>query len=170
MSQFVALVDAVSRLLFVLACVMVGGMVLVVTYDVGTRNLGLAPPIWAVNSVEYGMLHVTFLALPELVRTRGHVCVELLLVALGAGTRRRLEVALHLAAALICLYLAWRSGVEFVAAAESGSYEVRSFDAPMWMLFSTMPIGFLFGALQFLAFLARGTSFFTGPADARGGL
>ncbi len=116
------------------------------------------------------MLQVTFLALPELVRTRGHVCVELLLVALGATARARLEKALHIIAALICFYLAWRSGIELAKAFESGAYEVRSFDMPMWGLFLTMPFGFLLGGLEFIAFPMRGESFFTGPADAKGGL
>ena len=116
------------------------------------------------------MLHVTFLALPELVRTRGHVCVELLLTALGTGPRARLEALLHVVAALICFYLAWRSGVELADAFASGDYEVRSFDMPMWGLFLTMPLGFLAGALEFVAFPLRGESYFTGPADSKGGL
>jgi len=170
MAAFISLIDGLSRALFFLACLLVAAMVLVVAYDVGTRNLGMRPPIWAVNSVEYAMLYVTFLALPELVRTRGHVCVELLLVAIGSTARKHLEKGLHVLAALICLYLAWRSGVELWKTIQSGSYEVRSFDMPMWALFLSMPFGFLLGGLQFIAFPLRGDSFFTGPADSKGGL
>jgi TRAP-type C4-dicarboxylate transport system permease small subunit len=170
MATVIAIVDGLSRTLFFIACALVAAMVFVVSYDVGTRNLGLPPPVWAVNSVEYAMLHITFLSLPELVRTRGHVCVELLLVALGSNARRYLEKALHIAAALICFYLAWRSGIELLKTIESGAYEVRSFDMPMWALFISMPFGFLLGGLEFLAFPLRSESFFSGPAEAMGGL
>lgn len=170
MQTLIAITDRLSRFLFIVACAIIAVMVIIVTYDVGSRNLGFRPPIWAVNTVEYAMLHVTFLALPELVRTRGHVCVELLLTALGAKSRILLETVLHIAAALIWFYLAWRSGIELVSSFIGGDYEVRSFDMPMWGLFLTMPLGFFVGALQFIAFPLRGESYFTGPAASKGGL
>lgn len=170
MSAALSLLDKLSKLMFWLACALVVMIVLVVTYDVTSRNLGLPTAIWAVNSVEYAMLHITFLCFPYLVRTRGHVCVEVLLTYMPSGLRRVWQAALQILAALICIYLMWYSGKSLVKVLFDGSYEVRAFDAPMWLLYITMPFGFGLGALQFLAYFPRRESFYGAPPEAHAGL
>ena len=170
MTLFLSGLDAVCKALFWLACLCTAAIVLIVLYDVTSRNLGLPTAIWAINGVEYLMLHITFLALPWLVRTRGHVSIEILFAYLPEGIARRHKLVLHVLAAAICFYLAWRSGLSLSKAWIDGTYEIRSFDAPMWTLFSTMPVGFLFGGLQFLAFPLRGDSFYDGDLRQKAGL
>jgi len=170
MKTVLSLLDFLTWVLFVLAAVLVGLILLVVAYDMASRNFGLPTAMWAVNSVEYAMLHITFLALPWLVRTRGHVSVEVLLMVLPARVRRAHEVFLHILAAAVCFYIAWRSGIAFVQAVDSGSYEIRTFDTPMWALFASMPLGMFFGGLQFLAFLLRGESYFVPDKSTGAGL
>ncbi|MFC3167793.1 TRAP transporter small permease [Paracoccus fontiphilus] len=162
--------DAISTLLFYLACLLVVAIVCMVTYDVFSRNLGLPTAIWAVNAVEYAMLHITCLSIPYLVLTRGHVCVEIVLTYLPGGLRRTWETVLHVLAAAICAFLCFESGKMFLQVLADGSYEVRSFDAPMWTLYISMPLGFGFGALQFLAFLARGDSFYGAAPETHAGM
>lgn len=164
------LLDLLSRLLFLLACLLIVGIVLIVTYDVASRNLGLPTFLWAVDGVEYAMLHITFLCFPWLVRSRGHVCVEIALSYMRAPLRRGWEIGLMILSALICLYLTWRTGLLFAQALADGTYEVRVVDMPMWALYVSMPIGFLVGALQFLAFPLRGESFYGAAPDAHAGL
>lgn len=170
MSSVFRMLDAISLLLFRLACLLVAGIVLTVAYDVLSRNFGLPTAVWAVNAVEYAMLHITFLCLPWLVLTRGHVCVEVALSYMSARLRKWWELGLHTIAALVCFYLAWMSGESFARAMADGSYEVRSFDAPMWTLFATMPLGFCLGGLQFLAFPLRGESFFGAAPESHAGV
>ena len=170
MKTVLSLLDFLTWVLFVLAAVLVGLILLVVAYDMASRNFGLPTAMWAVNSVEYAMLHITFLALPWLVRTRGHVSVEVLLMVLPARVRHAHEVFLHILAAAVCFYIAWRSGISFVQAVASGSYEIRTFDTPMWVLFATMPLGMTFGGLQFLAFPVRRESYFVPDETTGAGL
>jgi len=170
MKTMLRMLDFLTWLLFVLAALLVGLILLVVAYDMASRNFGLPTAMWAVNSVEYAMLHITFLALPWLVRTRGHVSVEVLLMALPPRLRHMHEVFLHILAAAVCFYIAWRSGMAFVQAVVSGSYEVRTFDTPMWILFATMPLGTFFGGLQFLSFLPRSESYFVADKSTGAGL
>lgn len=164
------MLDALSTLLFALACLLVFAIVGMVTYDVFSRNLGLPMAIWAVNGVEYVMLHITCLSIPYLVMTRGHVCVEVLLTYLPTRLRRAWETVLHVIAAAICAFLAYESGKLLIKVIADGSYEVRSFDTPMWALYATMPLGFGIGALQFLAFLMRGESFYGAAPDTHAGM
>ena len=46
------------------------------------RNLGLQPPAWLFTSAEYGILYMTMLGAPWLVREKGHVHIELVTSAL----------------------------------------------------------------------------------------
>jgi len=116
------------------------------------------------------MLYITFLCLPYLVMTRGHVSVEVVLTYLPDNVREAWEFALHIIAALICFYLAWHTGKSFFAAIIEGTYEVRSFDAPMWALYVSMPFGFAFGGAQFLSFIARGESFYGAAPETHAGM
>lgn len=170
MTAALRMLDAISTLLFYIACLLVVAIVGMVTYDVFSRNLGLPTAIWAVNAVEYSMLHITCLSIPYLVLTRGHVCVEIILTYLPNGARRAWETVLHVLAALICGFLCFESGKMFLQVVADGSYEVRSFDAPMWFLYFSMPLGFGFGALQFLAFLIRGESFYGASPESHAGM
>ncbi|NIZ09361.1 TRAP transporter small permease [Pseudooceanicola sp. HF7] len=170
MSASLRILDAISLFLFRLACLLVLGIVLVVTYDVASRNLGLPTAVWAVNSVEYAMLYITFLCLPHLVLTRGHVCVEIVLTYLPAKLRKLWEAGLQILSAAICLYLAWHTAGAFLETLTDGSYEVRAFDMPNWAIYLSMPVGFFFGGLQFLAFFPRGQSFFGAPPEAHAGV
>ncbi|KGM49794.1 TRAP transporter small permease [Pseudooceanicola atlanticus] len=170
MRPMLQLIDLISKLLFVLGCLLVLAIVFIVNYDVLSRNLGLPTAIWAVNTVEYAMLHLTFLVLPYLVMTRGHVFVGILLTYMPERMRKGWETALHIISAAICFYMTWYSLDSFLKGWADGSYEVRAYDMPMWGVYSTMPIGFFFGGLQFLAFLPKGQSFFDASADAHAGL
>ncbi|WP_157968915.1 TRAP transporter small permease [Tropicimonas sp. IMCC34011] len=162
--------DRLCQLLFALACALTAFIALTVTYDVASRNLGLPVIIWAVNSVEYAMLAITFLAMPWLVRTRGHVCVEVVLTFLPITLRRWWEAALHYLAAGLCFFLAYRAGLAAADAMARELYDVRAFDMPMWLLYGVMPIGFFFSALQFLAFPIQGQSFYGAPPSEKAGL
>ena len=170
MSILLRILDAISLTLFRLACLLVACIVLIVIYDVGSRNLALPTAVWAVNSVEYAMLHITFLCLPYLVLTRGHVCVEVLLTYMPSAMRKVWQQGLQIAAALICFYMTWRCGESFFRVLGNGMYEVRAFDAPMWTLYATMPLGFGLGGLQFLSFFAREYGFYGAPPEAHAGM
>ncbi|MCB1512930.1 MAG: TRAP transporter small permease subunit [Hyphomicrobiaceae bacterium] len=170
MPSLLRLLDAISLGMFRLACVLVALIVFSVAYDVTSRNLGLPSAFWVVNSVEYAMLHITFLSLPYLVLTRGHVCVEVLLTYMRPALRRVWEQGLQVTSALICFYLSWHCGKSFLQAMADGLYDVRAFDAPMWMIYLTMPIGFALGGLQFLSFFAREQSFFGAPPETHAGM
>lgn len=162
--------DTIALYLFRLACLLIFGIVVLVNYDVIARNLDLPPAFWAVSTVEYTMLFVTFLCLPYLVLTRGHVCVEILLTYMPTKLRKLWELGLHIISALVCFYLMAQSAELFWKVWLDGSYEIRTYDMPMWALYATMPIGFGFGGLQFLAFLVKGESFFGASPEAHAGL
>ena len=68
------------------AGVIMGATAVMIVFDVTVRNLGFQPPPHTLTFTEYGLLYVTMLGAPGLVRTKGHVYIELVTAAVG---RRR---------------------------------------------------------------------------------
>ena len=170
MAVVIRAATVLSRALFLLAMGLVAAVLVIVVYDVGTRNLGFRPPAWGVNTVEYALFWIAILSVPDLVRTRGHVSVEVVLSTLSPAWRLRASLLVCLVASLICFFVAWRSGLAFHKAWVTGNYEVRAFDMPEWIIYLPMPIAFALAGLMFLAFLMRRDPYHTGPGEASGGL
>jgi TRAP-type C4-dicarboxylate transport system permease small subunit len=142
------------------ARLLIGGLVLLVVADVAVRNAGLRPLAWAVNSSEFVLLYITFLAMPWLVRQKGHVFVEFLRVALPGKARDVLARVVYFACVVLCLYLAWVAGRSLVLAVERGTYEMRTFDIPKWVVFAPMVAAFLVSAVEWLRYLMGYDNFY----------
>ncbi len=162
--------EVLSRILFFASMGLVAAIFVIVVYDVGTRNMGLRPPYWGVNTVEYALFWIAMLSMPDLVRTRGHVSVGVVLAALSPPARSRLSAGISLFAAGLCVFMAWQTGLKFVEAWTSGNYEVRAFDMPEWIIYLPMPVSFVLAGLMFLRYPLTGTSYHAGPAESAGGL
>ncbi|MEJ8572333.1 TRAP transporter small permease [Microbaculum marinum] len=159
-----------SRIFFFAGMGLIAAIFVIVVYDVTMRNAGFTPPYWGVNTVEYALFWIAMLTIPDLVRTRGHVSVEVVLAALAPAARARLSSAVSIFAALLCFFMTWRAGLAFTGAWMSGNYEVRAFDMPEWIIYLPMPISFFLAGLMFLRFPLTGESYHAGPAESSGGL
>ena len=72
---------------FIAGAMLVWLMVSIVV-SVLMRNLGIQPFAWLFTSAEYGLLYMTMLGAPWLVREKGHVHIELVTAALPPAIRR----------------------------------------------------------------------------------
>ncbi|MFQ5635639.1 MAG: TRAP transporter small permease [Gammaproteobacteria bacterium] len=150
-----------------LAGLIVAAACLLIAYDVIARNLGVQPPASTVALTEYAMLYFTMAAAPYLVRTRGHIVVEVFYQRLPAVTRARLDRAILALCALVALVIATLAAILLVEAAGRGEIEVRSLDAPRWILFLPLVVGFLLMAIEFIRLLLRAESVFDSQAEGR---
>ena len=125
-----------------------------IVYDVTVRTVGWQPPYWVSALTEYALLFVTMLAAPWLVRTRGHVFVESLLMILPGAVRAVLEKTVYLLCATICLVLCYYAVTMGLDAHMRGEFDVRSIDMPRWILFAALAVGFVLCAVEFLRYLA----------------
>lgn len=117
------------------------------------RNLGLQPFAWLFTSAEYGLLYMTMLGAPWLVREKGHVHIELLTAALPVGPRQLLSRAVAAACVLVCVILAWK-GVELVMTnLERGDFDTRAYYYPRWLLTIAFPLSFGLMAVEFSRFV-----------------
>ncbi|MEM7520805.1 MAG: TRAP transporter small permease [Pseudomonadota bacterium] len=117
------------------------------------RNMGLQPFAWLFTSAEYGLLYMTMLGAPWLVREKGHVHIELVTAALPDGPRRIVSRTVAVACVLVCLILAWKGGDLFLTNIARGDVDTRAYYYPRWLLTLTFPISFGIMAIEFARFV-----------------
>jgi len=130
-----------------------------IVVDVVLRNLGFQSSAHLFTFTEYALLMVPCLGAPWLVREKGHVFVEIGLNLLSAPGRRRAVVLVGVVCIAVCLVLAWYGFEVTLRNWRLGDKDVRSFDAPRWLLVVCIPVSFLFMATEFLRHLLRGDDF-----------
>jgi TRAP-type C4-dicarboxylate transport system permease small subunit len=141
------------------AGLLIAAMMLVITLDVVVRNLGYQSSAHFFTFTEYALLIVPCLGAPWLVREKGHVYVEILLMHLGPRRRAVLRTGIGLLCVGVCVVLAWY-GFEVTLRDYLGNEkDVRSLDMPRWMVVGFVPLSFAMMAVEFLRFLARREDF-----------
>ncbi|PWJ16211.1 TRAP transporter small permease [Jannaschia seohaensis] len=142
----------VQAMALIAALTLVWLMVSVVT-SVAMRNFGMQPFAWLFTSTEYGLLYMTMLGAPWLVRERGHVHIELVTAALPGRARRAVSRAIAALCVAVCLVLAWYGLELFLTNLERNDFDVRAYFYPRWMLTITFPISFTVMAIEFGRFV-----------------
>ncbi len=124
-----------------------------VVASVVMRNVGVQPFAWLFTSSEYGLLYMTMLGAPWLVRERGHVHIELVTAALPPVLRRIVSRLVALGCVVVSLILAWYGLQLFLTNIERNDFDVRAYFYPRWLLTITFPIAFTFMAIEFARFV-----------------
>ena len=127
-------------------------MVSVIT-SVLMRNFGLQPFAWLFTSAEYGLLYMTMLGAPWLVREKGHVHIELVTAALPPNWRQVVSRAVAAACVLVCLALAWKGADLVMTNLERGDFDTRAYYFPRWMLTIAFPLSFGLMSVEFARFV-----------------
>jgi TRAP-type C4-dicarboxylate transport system permease small subunit len=147
---------AYSTALYALAYI--AGLTLVwlmisVIVSVLMRNAGLQPFAWLFTSAEYGLLYMTMLGAPWLVREKGHVHIELVTSALPDAPRQVVSRLVAAACVMVCLVLAWKGLELFLTNIERGDFDTRAYYYPRWMLTIAFPLSFGLMAIEFSRFV-----------------
>lgn len=128
------------------------------------RNAGMQPFAWLFTSAEYGLLYMTMLGAPWLVREKGHVHIELVTAALPGPMRRGLSRLVALACVLVSAVLAWKGVDLFLTNIERADYDVRAYYFPRWLLTVAFPLSFGLMAVEFARFVLGDDLMHTGEA------
>ena len=147
---------------------LIAAMMVVITVDVVLRNLGFQSWAHFFTFTEYALLVVPCLGAPWLVREKGHIYVEILLMHLQPRPRRWLTRGIALACIGICLVIAWYGFEVTLTDFLRAERDVRSFDMPRWLVVGWIPLSFLMMAIEFGRFLWRGEDFLA-PLSELGG-
>ena len=141
------------------AALLMAAMMVVIFLDVVLRNLGYQSSAHFFTFTEYALLAVPCLGAPWLVREKGHVYVEILLMALSPRRRARLTWFIGAVCIVVCAIVAWYGFAVTLADYQQDNKDVRSLDMPRWIVVSFIPLSFSMMALEFLRFLLRRESF-----------
>lgn len=138
---------------------LVAAMMVVITIDVVVRNLGFQSSSHFFSFTEYALLLVPCLGAPWLVREKGHIYVEILLMYLSARRRAALRSLIGVICIAVCLVLAWYGFEVTIRDYLANEKDVRSLDMPRWMIVGFVPLSFTMMAIEFMRFLIRREDF-----------
>ena len=164
MARVAALYRRLLEALAVVAGVMLAATAVAIVLDVLMRNLGLQPPAHTLTLTEYGLLYLTMLAAPWLVREKGHVYVELVTAALRPRARFWLTRVVYALCVLTCAVIFWFGLDVTLTHYQREVIDVRSFDMPRWLLTVSIPLSFGLMTIEFARFLLNLDSMHTGHA------
>ena len=153
MRAVIRVYDALLYTMALIAAVTLVWLMVSVVLSVVMRNLGLQPFAWLFTSAEYGILYMTMLGAPWLVREKGHVHIELVTAALPPTLRRFVSRLVAALCVLVCIILAWYGLQLFLTNIERNNYDVRAYYYPRWLLTVTFPIAFSVMAIEFSRFV-----------------
>ena len=161
--------DAILYGMAYLAGFLMAAMMVTITLDVVLRNLGYQSSSHFFTFSEYALLMIPCLGAPWLVREKGHIYVEILLMHLGPRARKALTWFIGAACIAVCLVVAWYGfGVTLHDFLRSEK-DVRSLDMPRWLVVGWIPLAFLMMAIEFARFLWRGEEFLAPMAELGAG-
>jgi TRAP-type C4-dicarboxylate transport system permease small subunit len=166
-SRFFDLLNGINKALAIVSGVVLGLTTVAIALDVIARTLAFQPPPWTIAGSEFVMLYVTVLGAPYMVRIKGHVFVEALIMNLSHGVRRVLEKLIYALCLALCLFLAWFALGATINAFATSDYDMRGFDMPWGWVYGPMTLGLVLTALEFLRFLIGADSIYAVEATAR---
>ncbi|MEZ5659619.1 MAG: TRAP transporter small permease subunit [Burkholderiaceae bacterium] len=148
--------DALLRAMAWLAGLLMAVMMVSIVIDVALRNTGSQSSAHIFTFNEYFLLLIPLLGAPLLVREKGHIYVEALLMQFHGRTRQMLNMLILLACVITCAVLTGFSAEIAYTDYVRDELDIRSLDMPRWMLTIFMPLSFALMTIEFGRFLVRG--------------
>jgi C4-dicarboxylate transporter, DctQ subunit len=147
------------------ALALVAGLIMVsiffgVILDVTIRDFGYQSPRAIQPLAEFGLLYITMLGSPWLLRRKGMIIVESLRMVLPAGVRRVGEIVVYLVCIAVCAVLTWYSVYQFVESWLSAAADQRAITVPLTYAYAPMAIGFFLMGIEFLHLLVSGDTIY----------
>src|SRR6266571_715147 len=146
--------DAMLYGMAIAAGFLMAAMMAVICLDVVLRNLGYQSSAHFFTFTEYALL-----AAPWLVREKGHIYVEILLMYLKPRPRKLLTCVIGGVCIAVCAILAWYGFEVTIRDFLQSEKDVRSLDMPRWMVVGFIPLSFAMMGIEFLRFVARREDF-----------
>lgn len=131
-----------------LAAAVVGGITLLVCWDVVSRNLGLKPLAWVNEMTEYALPLATLAAAPWLMWRNQHVRLDLLGAMLSPTAQRQVDRLASALGLVVSGAMVWYGVLMLLDSRSAGSLVMKSLVFPEWWLYVPVPIGFGLLALE----------------------
>ena len=136
--------------LAVLASLMIVFTMIAVSLDVCLRFFFNAPLLGITEITEYMMLYTCMLGAAWLLRSDGHVSIDIVTNLLPGKARRGLLIATTLICAATCAYITYWGAVTTWDHFERGIRDFKILEIPKWTFLVSIPIGFTLLTIEFL--------------------
>ncbi len=156
MGFILKLFDIALDVMGAVSAVLLGLIALGITTDILVRGFNLGSLPWMIELVEYGLVAVTFLGAPWVLKHSAHVSVDIVVENLPAGLRRIVEVVANLIGIGVCaviFYYGLRSTIELY---HLDTKIFRILTIKEWWLFALVPVSCGAMILEFVRRIFRG--------------
>ena len=151
MQAFIRAVNSTSQAIGVLAAGMIVVAVIITCQMIFIRYFLNGSTYWHTEAVVYLILAATLLGLPYVQKLKGHVNVDLVPMLLPPNGRKALIIISFVSAILVLFVMTYFSADLVYLSYSKGWTSDTVWGPPLWIPYSTMPLGFGLFALQLLA-------------------
>lgn len=155
MKLYIRIIDGISKLMGILAMLLLAAAVLVVCQMILIRYVFNESTVWQTEFVIYSLMASTFLGSPYVLLERGHVGVDILPTMLGGTGRFVLELIGGVISLAFCAILAYSGWTYFHEAWAQGWRTDTVWALPLWIPLLPLPVGIGLLCLQYIAELIK---------------
>jgi TRAP-type C4-dicarboxylate transport system permease small subunit len=149
MKRFWSFFDGLVDLLAVLAGLILLFITAAVCYTIGIRYLFTKTTIWLMQTTEYALLWIVFLATTWLLREKGHITTDVIYTHLNEKTKRYLDCIMFIIGGVACAFMVY-FGIDYTRECIIKEItDVRGVTIPKWIMFIIIPIGSILLTIQF---------------------
>lgn len=152
------LINYFSLATYRLAQIAVLGTLAVVSFEVIARYIFNHPTQSSLEITEYFLVAMGFLPMAMIHRAKGHVSVEIITMILSPRLQALCRSAALVITLLFALIVSWYGFELTYHAQRTGTASSSLLAFPMWIAYSTIPLGFLALAAETLRELAAGNT------------
>jgi C4-dicarboxylate transporter, DctQ subunit len=120
-----------------------------VCYTIGMRFLFTKTTIWIMQTTEYALLWIVFLATTWLLRERGHITTDVIYTHLNEKTKHYLDCIMYVIGGLTCAMMFYLGVLYTYDSIINRVTDVRAVTVPKSAVFIIIPIGSILLTIQF---------------------
>jgi C4-dicarboxylate transporter, DctQ subunit len=163
MKVFWSLFDKLLNIMAALAGVILVFIVGAVCYTIGMRYFFRLTTIWIMQTTEYALLWIVFLATTWLLREGGHITTDIIYTHLSDKAKACLDAIMFTVGGLACSIMLYFGITYMYECITCNVTDVRAVTVPKSAVFAIIPIGSFLLTIQFFRMA------WTRLADAREG-
>jgi TRAP-type C4-dicarboxylate transport system permease small subunit len=144
------LINRLSQLSGYIAALSILAATLIIVEQVVVRYVFKIPTIWQVETAVYLLIAATFLGAPYGLKENAHINIDMLIIHISAGARRKLHSVTAAIAMLFCFFLAYRGALMWWEAYEGGWRSSSLLSVPLVYPYALIPVGMFLTGLQYV--------------------
>jgi len=148
------LINRMSQFSGYLAALSILAATLIIVEQVVVRYVFNMPTIWQVETAVYLLIAATFLGAPYGLKENAHINIDMLIIYIPAGVRRKLDIVTSVIAMLFCFFLAYRGAIMWWEAYEGNWSSSSLLSVPLIYPYALIPVGMFLTGLQYAVKIA----------------